>query len=149
MQTHLCYTQKKSHTKNCYVVMLMSYWSKTDQIYIVMLYTYCGDRNNKPLIRTRTSIQLTSDANKKFTNITISKSEVRKQTFKLFFFFFKKLFKVYCLCVISNETDNQSVPDFRGNSYTKSLPKSNGVTMHANRHLPQKQFSSVTFEKVV
>lgn len=56
MQTHLCYTQKKSHTKNCYVVMLMSYWSKTDQIYIVMLYTYCGDRNNKPLIRTRTSI---------------------------------------------------------------------------------------------
>lgn len=93
MQTHLCYTQKKSHTKNCYVVMLMSYWSKTDQIYIVMLYTYCGDRNNKPLIRTRTSIQLTSDANKKFTNITISKSEVRKQTFKLFFFFLKSFLK--------------------------------------------------------
>lgn len=146
MQTHLCYTQKKSHTKNCYVVMLMSYWSKTDQIYMVMLYYFCHHSMYKPLIRTRTSIQLTSDANKKFTNITICKSEVRKQTFKLFL---KKLFKVYCLCVISNETDNQSVADFRGNSYRKPLPKSHGVTMHANRHLPQKQFSSGTFEKVV
>lgn len=84
MQTHLCYTQKKGHTENSYVVLLMSYWSKTEQIYMVMLYYFCHHSMYKSLIRTRTSTQLTLDANKKITNITISESEVRKQTFKQF-----------------------------------------------------------------